>query len=1070
MTAWAHVTFISAGAGSGKTYRLTQVLEQALRGGQARPAGIIGTTFTVKAAAELRERVRDRLVGDGQLALAERSAEALVGTVHSVCERLLRRFAFELGLSPRLSVMSIDDGARFFSQALDQELALDEVQRMNAYSYRLGFVDRGTPEWQDMVKAVADAARENDFGAEDLRGMAESNTSDLLRFFGEPLAQDPTPELLRCVRARKAAMPDDDRTQTTRRYVALLADSEAKLQRDDCAWQVWMRLAAEEPAKRSAAVAAPVRVAAAAYQRHPRFQGDLRGFLLSVYEIAARSLARFEQLKTDHGLVDFPDLEHKVLGALDLDVVRARLASELDLLLVDEFQDTSPMQLALFLKLAGLAKRAVFVGDVKQAVYEFRGCDPSLVLDTVAALAAGNAATETLRHSWRAQPPLLDYLNALFAAAFEGELAPEQVALAAKRRPLPGAAVSAWRYGGSGSAAAIASGVAQLVAANEVVADPRTRAERPVRYGDIALLARTNRHVEALAAALRARNIPMKMTLLGLLDTAEVALAKSCLRRVADQADTLASAEIMALADSKEPEQWLRDRLDCLDGEPAGGGESDEPSRGADIGWGEDGHPLLARLARLRQEGALRSPVEVVARVLNEADIRRTVAAWGPDEARAAQRQKNLDAFLDLAVEYERHAASRHDPGTLTGFLFWLQHPSSPELDLQPVVTTGDAVHVLTYHRAKGLEWPVVVCTDLLHTERMRTWNVRVEPTAPLNLARPLANRVLRYWPNVFGTRRGGVPARDAIETSAEGAACRNRTLAEGRRLAYVGMTRARDRLVLALPPAAPKPEQWLAGFHTDFAIPAGETLTLPDGTEVPTSTRAIAAEEAQRPPRAYAPRWFPERPRREHPPRFLQPSSAWPAAGAAVGEVLAFGQRIAIVGDAMADVGDGLHAVLAAELVNPLPQSPAVARAARLLAAHGVADRLAAADAVAAARRWREFLERRFAPLRLEAEVPLRQELAGGRTLRGSVDLLVETAGGWVLIDHKSSPQRRATWEAEALAHSGQLMAYRNALEAAGRSVAGCHIHFAVTGGLVEVRLPKRNRGKHGDRPGSRL
>ena len=816
-----------------------------------------------------------------------------------------------------------------------------------------------------------------------------------------------------------------------------------------------MRLAARQPAKGAAAFAAPVLAAAAAYERHPRFQRDLRGFLTSVYDIAARSLARFERLKTDHGLVDFPDLEHKALGALDLDAVRARLASELDLLLVDEFQDTSPMQLALFLKLARLAKRAVFVGDVKQAVYEFRGCDPSLVFDTVAALAAGNATTDALRHSWRAQPPLLGYLNALFAAAFEGELAPEQVVLAAKRRPLPGPAVSAWRYAGRDAAAAIAGGVAQLVAAKEIVADPRTSAERPVRYGDIAVLARTNRQVEALAAAMHARNVPMKMTLLGLLDTAEVALAKSCLRRVADQADTLASAEIMALADSRTPEQWLRDRLDCLAGEPAGG-ESDESSRGADFGWGEDTHPLLAHLARLRQEGALRSPVEVVARVLNEVDIRRIVAAWGPDDARAAQRQKNLDAFLDLAVEYERHAASRHDPGTLTGFLFWLRHPSSPELDLQPVVTTGDAVHVLTYHRAKGLEWPVVVCADLLQTERARTWNVRVEPTAPLDLARPLANRALRYWPDIFRGRKRGVPARDAIEASEEGEACRDKTLAESRRLAYVGMTRARDRLVLALPPAAPKPDQWLAGFHTHFAIPSGETLTLPDGTEVPTSTRAIAAEEAQRPQRPYAPHWFPRRPRREHSPRFLQPSSAPPAAGAAVGEVLAFGQRVGVVGDAMADVGGGLHAVLAAELVNPLPQSPAVARAARLLAAHGVAERLAAADAVAAARRWREFLQRRFAPLRLEVEAPLRLELAGGRTLRGFVDLLVETTTGWLVIDHKSSPQRRATWEAEALAHSGQLMAYRDALEAAGRTVAGCHIHFAVTGGLVEVRLPR--------------
>src|SRR5690606_39222752 len=95
---FAHVRFISAGAGSGKTYRLTEELEHALVRDGIAPARVIGTTFTVKAAAELRERVRERLIERGFIALAEQTAQALIGTVHSVSERLLRRFAFELGL------------------------------------------------------------------------------------------------------------------------------------------------------------------------------------------------------------------------------------------------------------------------------------------------------------------------------------------------------------------------------------------------------------------------------------------------------------------------------------------------------------------------------------------------------------------------------------------------------------------------------------------------------------------------------------------------------------------------------------------------------------------------------------------------------------------------------------------------------------------------------------------------------------------------------------------------------------------------------------------------------------
>ena len=93
----------------------------------------------------------------------------------------------------------------------------------------------------------------------------------------------------------------------------------------------------------------------------------------------------------------------------------------------------------------------------------------------------------------------------------------------------------------------------------------------------------------------------MKMTLTGLLETPEVSLAKSCLRRLADRADTLATAEIMALADCAEPEEWLTDRLRWLDG------------NGDAMAWGEADHPIIRRLLEMRAESALRSPVEIVA-------------------------------------------------------------------------------------------------------------------------------------------------------------------------------------------------------------------------------------------------------------------------------------------------------------------------------------------------------------------------------------------------------------------------------------------------------------------------
>ncbi|MEO0733998.1 MAG: UvrD-helicase domain-containing protein, partial [Bacteroidota bacterium] len=101
-----NLKLISAGAGSGKTYRLTQEMTTLLTSGQARPEGIIATTFTKRAAAELRERVRVKLLREGMSKEANELRNALIGTVHGLGVKLLRRFAFEAGVSPRVDIIA----------------------------------------------------------------------------------------------------------------------------------------------------------------------------------------------------------------------------------------------------------------------------------------------------------------------------------------------------------------------------------------------------------------------------------------------------------------------------------------------------------------------------------------------------------------------------------------------------------------------------------------------------------------------------------------------------------------------------------------------------------------------------------------------------------------------------------------------------------------------------------------------------------------------------------------------------------------------------------------------------
>ncbi len=1049
---FAHLRFISAGAGSGKTYRLTEELERALVGGTVTPAGVIGTTFTVKAASELRDRVRIRLIKSGRPLLAEQMAQALIGTVHSVCESLLARFAFELGLSPNLNVASVEDGAGLFNQALDEVLDAERVRGMNRLAARLGLADdRDGSSWQDHVKKIADQVRSNDIDAGAVEAMGGDSADRFLGYFPEVSCGDEAGEALReAVRCAIATIDlEVDTTKGSGKYVAELRTALPDLAREDCSWARWISLSKKKPTKKSEAAAMPVQAAAARYDCHAGFHTDIRGYIEGVFSIAGASLARFQAIKTERGLIDYNDMEQLALRAFDEPAVAERLGDELELLLVDEFQDTNPMQLGLFMKLARFAREVILVGDVKQAIYGFRGTDPELVRGTIDALTARGCALEVLETSWRSRPPLVRYLNAVFAAAFERdgieralvELAPE------RSETHDAAAVVRWalpKANAAGQADALAAAVGDLVASGQPVCEPGTGESRAMTFGDVAVLAATNKHVEAIAKALRDRRVPMKMTLSGLLEVPEVCLAKACLRRLNDPSDTLATAEIRALGACEEPEVWLADRLRWL-------------AAGEDAwGWGEANDAIVSRIATLREQTATQSPVEIVARVLNYVGIRPIVTAWGPNAVRAAQRQRNLDAFLDLAVKYEDHCASQHGAATLTGFLFWLENPTSPELDLQPVVTGGDAVHVLTYHRAKGLEWPVVVVTDFHYGWWPRLWDVRAESTSEtLDLDRPLAGRTVRFYPNVFGRNTKDVAVLDVIMASDEAAAVAATNEAELRRLAYVGMTRTRDTVVIAVSPVAQKADTWIRAFESEHLLPESDSLALPEGDPIPAICRDLANTEFAAPePAPFTPTWFFERTPTASPLRErLSPSEAGPAQGATVGETINVGPRIAVHGDDMASIGTALHAVIAAELVNP-GRDDAIGRAAVLIQGLAVEDAVAPADAVECARRLTAALDARFAPCRMLVEHPVELVRENGQVLRGWIDLLLETDGGWIVIDHKSSPRPRSEWAAEAIEYSGQLAAYASTLRGAGLDCAGCWVHFAVGGGMVEVVL----------------
>ena len=231
----------------------------------------------------------------------------------------------------------------------------------------------------------------------------------------------------------------------------------------------------------------------------------------------------------------------------------------------------------------------------------------------------------------------------------------------------------------------------------------------------------------------------------------------------------------------------------------------------------------------------------------------------------------------------------------------------------------------------------------------------------------------------------------------------------------------------------------------------------LPDGHTLPTRSEVVEFDGSAPGPRPFAPRWFVEREAgRAFPAKVLNPSSAEAVPNARVISQRELGDRIELNNATdMRAIGLGLHAVIAAELINPgLPD--AAQRAREILEGEGVAVYLKAEDALAAAARFRAYLHESFDVKRILVEWPISHALDNGQLVKGWVDVLVETHQGFVIIDHKSSPRPKSEWRQEALEYSGQLKAYKDAIEAAGKMVVGCWIHFPVSAGMVEITVDR--------------
>lgn len=780
---------LSAGAGAGKTSRLSGEILKSIQNGVP-PENIVATTFTTKAADELIERVRLELLKAGDATSAARILDGYVGTMNSVFGRLLREFALELGLSPVQKVLAESEASSLFhtvAAEVNDKFYFDHRQVFS----RLGIDEPGDNDWRKTVLQIIKLARENGIKPEDVQACADYSWEIMTAWLPAPLSNPEQLEksLKSALVAAKSVLPGGDKTKATEKVVEAIDEALKEWERNGfITWQQWAKLTKLKPGKKSEDDVSPIHAAASIHDSHPRLHQDLKEAMFALFYCAAEAMETYALEKSKRGLIDFTDQESLALGLLknpdNVEALRDRISD----VFVDEFQDSSPLQIALNMQLRELAQRATWVGDVKQAIYGFRGTDPELMQTAMTSIP--DLEVEILDASWRSRESLVDFVNSIFVPVFEARgMSEGRISLNPQRKDKPeqAVAVEAWSYLNSKNqttdAAHIALGVQKVLSQKEkyVLVDKISREPRSLRAGDIAILCRSNDECVRVAEALSNLGISATVGESGLLATPEVVFAVAAMRYLVDQKDTLALAELIHFSSEDWGEgRWLTDWLD--------------PEKRSKM---LNTERMIHDLDKVRAKIVQMSPAEVLDLAIVSAKVDEVALRWGQGD----QRFANLDALRKLVTIYEDNAGTNGTAATTSGFLLFLgEVEGDKELNLVAESSDDNAVRVLTYHKAKGLEWPFVILNSLERSSKRKKLpvfdRVTAVSTEGFNVEDPLNGRCLYYWPWPYGAQSSNVRLDAYVLEAPELQQREQQLIDENQRLMYVGMTRARDYLV----------------------------------------------------------------------------------------------------------------------------------------------------------------------------------------------------------------------------------------------------------------------------------
>ena len=835
---------VEAAAGTGKTTELVKRIVALIEHQRATIGQIVAVTFSEKAAGELKLRLREELerAREGKPADSDAARlldaavhdfeEAHVSTIHGFCVELLRERPVEARVDPAFAVLTDSQAERLFDEAftswLHAQLANPQegVRRSRRRPVKRQFGDEPEDGPIERLRAAANSLREWRDHPAPWRRPSYDRQSEIkalvvrLKAFvalvSQPIKRDD--KFAESVALARSTSADIERQ---RRIVGDMVP--------DSVWDAWEAALAGlagdrdfgNPKKgygaayamgvtRDQALAAHAELLTALRAFKEKADADLAALL---HDEMRDCLHAYEARKRESGALDFLDL---LIKARDLVRDNAEICREFrarfQAILVDEFQDTDPLQADLLRRLAAdddgttLRPGALFiVGDPKQSIYRFRRADVGAYRGIAQSLTESGAVPVTLQTSYRSVPAIQHFVNAAFAEDMNGDPdtlqadyvpllrhrddTPDQPAIVALPVPRP---YGKFQYGppqvtqtalNQSQPPAIAAFVAWLLSPHCTWTVASGSERRKIVASDICLLFRRFMHfgkdiTRGYVECLEARGVPH--LLVGgktFHEREEVDAVRTALTAIEWPEDELSVYAALHGPLFAIGEEELLEYHSIAKGFHPYRVPIDLPDRLKPVS------DVLRTLRELHAARNHRTVAETIGRLMAATRAHAGFVLWRGGE----QALANALHISDLARRYEAEGGL-----SFRGFVDTLHDLSgaaeSPEA---PILEEGsNGVRLMTVHKAKGLEFPVVILADIA-----------------CKLSLEDASRYLDPQKQLCAMRLGGWSPLDLQEHNSEEA---RRDEAEGVRLAYVAATRARDLLVVPAVGDGPYTKGWI--------------------------------------------------------------------------------------------------------------------------------------------------------------------------------------------------------------------------------------------------------------------